>query len=201
MVLPKPALLPEWATGDKQDPVSGQFNVVEPPPEKKISGYLLGEKPNRQYLNWLFRTTNDWIAYFDSNLDFDSDTIVPVWTGLTNQPVINYFYYSKEGDRCYFSCHITWAGNVNPNPLVMTNLPFAGKNSAGFIQSVHVSRGAGPTNADGAYANGKIISALIYANQTTLNLWGEKPADGLGSELVASAIGQLIISGFYFIEQ
>lgn len=201
MVLPKPAVLPEWAVNNIPDPVSGQLNVVEPPLEKKLTGYLLGEKPNRQYMNWLFRTTNDWIAYFNDNLDFDSDTIVPVWTGLTNQPSVNYFYYSKEGDRVYFSCHIIWAGNVDVNPLVMTNLPFLGKNSPGLIQSVHVSRGVGPTNANPAYADGKILSAFIYGNQTTLNVWGEKPADGIGSELVASNIGQLIISGFYFIEQ
>ncbi len=193
---PKPTVLPEWAMDDIQDDVSGQYNVVEPPTEKKLSGWNFLEKPDRQYWNWFQRQTSLWIAYFNDNLDFDADTIVPVWSGLTVQPATNYFYYSKEGDRCYFTCHINWAGNFVVTPLVMTNLPFTAKNSAGLIQSVHVSRGAGPD----IMPDGTILSALIYANSNSLNIWAENASTGAGTAAVASEIGQLIISGFYFIE-
>lgn len=52
-----PTVLPQWATDDIQDPVSGQFNVVEPPDEIKLDGWDLGEKPNRQFWNWFNRQT------------------------------------------------------------------------------------------------------------------------------------------------
>ena len=195
MPLPKPTVLPEWALDDVQNGINGQWNVIEPPTEKKLTGWVYKEKPNRQYWNWFQRQTSLWIAYFNDNLDFDSDTLVPVWLGLTNQPTTNYFYYSKEGDRVYFTCHITWAGNVDITPLIMTNLPFVSKNQVGLLQSIHVTRGSGPTNAgDG------VISALIDSNSQNLRIWKEDIATGLGSDLVASTIGQLIISGFYFIE-
>ncbi len=192
---PKPSVLPEWAMDDVQNGISGQYNVVEPPTEKKLVGWNYLEKPNRQYWNWFQRQVSLWIAYFNDNLDFDSDTLVPVWTGLTTQPSTNSFYYSKEGDRVYFSCHIIWAGNADVTPLTMTNLPYPAKNQVGLIQSVHVSRGSGPTNADGT-----VISALIDGNTTNMRIWAENPATGLGTDLVASVVGQLIISGFYFIE-
>ncbi len=50
-------ILPEWAFDDEKDPISGQFNVVEPPDEVKRLGWKLGEKPNRQWWNWLHRQT------------------------------------------------------------------------------------------------------------------------------------------------
>ena len=61
----KPVLYPQWASNDVQDPLSQQFNVVEPPLEKKTDGWFLGEKPNRQWWNWFQRTTYDWIVWFD----------------------------------------------------------------------------------------------------------------------------------------
>ena len=50
-------VLPEWASQDEVDPISGQNNVVEPPPEKKDSGWSYLEKPPRQWWNWLQRQT------------------------------------------------------------------------------------------------------------------------------------------------
>ncbi len=59
----KPTVLPEWASQDVRDNVSNQFNVVEPPPEKKLEGWFLGEKPNRQYWNWFQRQAYLWIQW------------------------------------------------------------------------------------------------------------------------------------------
>lgn len=192
---PRPSVLPEWALVTQYDGINGEPSVVNPPMEKKIVGWVRGEKPNRQYWNWFQQRVSEWIAYFDDNLDFDADFLVPVWTGLTNQPVENTFYYSRNGDKVFFSCHITWAGNAEATPLIMTNLPFVAKNPPQLLQSVHVSRGSGPTNAGGG-----IISALISGGSTDLRIWEESQSTGLGTGLIASEIGQLIISGFYFIE-
>lgn len=196
MTAPKPADIPFWATLDLQDAISGQYNVVQPTPEKIQAGYNLGEKPNRQYLNYQLRTLADWIAYFEDQLNFDQNNVVPIWTGLTNQPTTNYFYYSKIGDKVFFNCHIIWTGNISITPLIMTNLPYTSKNQTNFLQSIHVTRGAGPN----VIPNGQIISALINDNSNSLRIWQEDATSGTGTDVIASASGQLIISGFYFIE-
>lgn len=199
MPLPKPTKLPQWASEDEIDQTSGQYNVVEPPLERKRLGWYLGEKPNRQWWNWLHRQTWLWLAYFDENLDFDADNVVPVWTGLTNQPNVNDFYYSKQGDRVFFSCSMTWAGNADTtNPFTMTNLPYPAANIAGLLQSVHITRGSGPT-----IQNGTIVSGLIQPGGTVLQIWQEDPTTGLGSVVTSGklAVGQLIISGTYLTDQ
>lgn len=61
----KPIVYPQWASNNVQDPISQQFNVVEPPLEKKTDGWFLGEKPNRQWWNWFQRTVYDWILWLD----------------------------------------------------------------------------------------------------------------------------------------
>lgn len=66
----KPTILPEWAANDVQDPVSNQFNVVEPPTEKKLSGWFLGEKPNRQWWNWLHRQAYLWLQFLSQQEAF-----------------------------------------------------------------------------------------------------------------------------------
>lgn len=194
--MPEP-VLPQWASQDVIDPLSGQYNVVEPPLEVKQEGWRLGEKPNRQWWNWFNRQTYECLAYLFDNLDFDADTIVPVWTGLTNQPTVNYFYYSKEGDRVYFTCHIIWAGNADStNPLAMTNLPYAGKNAVGMLQMVPVLRGTGPTAP-----NNTLLGALVGAGGSTLQIYQNDLATGTGQNLVAKGnTGQLIITGFYFTD-
>ena len=56
-------VLPKWAALDQVDPISGQQNVVEPPPEKKDSGWSYLEKPPRQWWNWLQRQTYLCLEY------------------------------------------------------------------------------------------------------------------------------------------
>ena len=63
-MMPEPTVLPEWAMQDVLNDVSGQYNVVEPPSEKKLEGWAFGEKPNRQWWNWFQRQCALWIAYF-----------------------------------------------------------------------------------------------------------------------------------------
>lgn len=61
MVL-RPLKLPQWASIDQPSPDTGQFNVVEPPLEKKQYGWSI-EKPNRQWWNWLHRQAYVWLEW------------------------------------------------------------------------------------------------------------------------------------------
>lgn len=74
----KPLLYPEWASHDVRDPNTQQYNVVEPPQERKDVGWII-EKPPRQWFNWLFRTIYDWIMWLDQQ---ESLTVVSDASGV-----------------------------------------------------------------------------------------------------------------------
>ena len=61
----KPTILPEWAENDVVDPISGQNNVLEPPPEKKLEGWARLEYPPRNWFNWLARYTWRWLNWLN----------------------------------------------------------------------------------------------------------------------------------------
>jgi hypothetical protein len=61
----RPAKLPTW-------PSSGA-NVLEPPTAKKAAGWLPGEAPSPEYMNWLQGVANDWLTWLDvGKLDGDA---------------------------------------------------------------------------------------------------------------------------------
>lgn len=59
----KPSVLPVWADSDQTDPISGQNNVLTPPPEKQQYGWSRLEFPPRNWFNWLGRYTYRWLAW------------------------------------------------------------------------------------------------------------------------------------------
>lgn len=61
----KPPKLPEWASTTVTDPVSGEDNVIEPPPEKKLIGWQRLEYPPRNWFNWLARLTYNWLDWLN----------------------------------------------------------------------------------------------------------------------------------------
>lgn len=61
----KPSDYPKWASLDQTDPVSGQNNVLTPPPQKQLYGWDRLEFPPRNWFNWLGRLTYEWITWFD----------------------------------------------------------------------------------------------------------------------------------------
>lgn len=65
-MISKPSQYPRWASNDVISPVTGVNNVINPPESKKNVGWLDGEPPARNYFNWLHRTTNEWVEYFDN---------------------------------------------------------------------------------------------------------------------------------------
>jgi hypothetical protein len=65
----RPDHFPEWAVDDEIDDVSGQNNVVEPPEERKASGWTRREIPPRQWQNWLSRFVWQWLAWARDKID------------------------------------------------------------------------------------------------------------------------------------
>lgn len=61
----KPTSKPSWTVGN---PSFGTI-TVEPSAGKKQNGFDVGERPPRQFLNWLFWIVNDWINYFEETTD------------------------------------------------------------------------------------------------------------------------------------
>lgn len=73
----KPTDLPEWATTEEVDPVSGQSNRVEPPTDKKDTGWDRREIPPRQWLNWLLWVISKWVGWLDAGTSSATgDTLV-----------------------------------------------------------------------------------------------------------------------------
>lgn len=72
--------VPNWATNDVVDPVSGQPNVVTPPTEKQNNGWAFGEFPPRQWFNWLGRNTASAI---NTLKQFLAQNVVNAGTGAT----------------------------------------------------------------------------------------------------------------------
>jgi hypothetical protein len=60
---------PNFATADSTDPVSGEANVQAPSSEVQVSGWRRLERPPRYWLNWLHRLYNQWVQWFDQEIE------------------------------------------------------------------------------------------------------------------------------------
>lgn len=195
-------VLPEWATDDIQDPVSQQYNVVEPPTEKKSDGWFLGEKPNRQWWNWLQRQTYlclvdlyTRVAAIVTELSTPPTLYTPVFSGLDTIS-INRAYWSRVGDAIFIQIHITYTANTLTTPISFT-LPVPSNSDGALLQHVNVNR-AGLTTLP----NGLSLSAQILSSTSTAQLWGEDLVTGSGSQVsgITADSGQLSIHGFYYAD-
>jgi len=197
-----PAMFPEWASEDKQDPESGQFNVVEPPIEVKQEGWTYLEKPNRQWWNWFNRTVYDWIVYLSGAFGVNganvySTQMTPVWSGFTNQPTQNLFLYSVIGDKVFFTGKITYSGNADTTSSKnITNLPFMVKSLSGLLQVSTLVRGNVTT-----IPNGQSLFMSAINGDVRIRLRQTDMATGVTSDIIdPGASGELAFSGFYIRE-
>ncbi len=62
----RPTKYPRWASTLVKNETNKEYNIYEPPEQKKDLGWDLNEVPPRQWLNWLNRFTHDWIVFFDT---------------------------------------------------------------------------------------------------------------------------------------
>jgi len=76
----EPTKLPEWASADPVDPVSGMNAIAEPSEAKKDSGFLRSERPPRQDFNWLFNLLYLWIDWFKQQVDYLFNNVSEVIT-------------------------------------------------------------------------------------------------------------------------
>ena len=76
MPLPKPTTRPNWTYGNPN------FGVVtqEPSSGKKLNGWDAGERPPREFVNWVFWILSQWLDYFESVTDEEQDETVTTIT-------------------------------------------------------------------------------------------------------------------------
>ena len=61
----RPTTFPEWARVSNTNNPLTTPSIVEPPDERKTDGWEHGEKPPRQYFNWMSNLTYKWLEYLD----------------------------------------------------------------------------------------------------------------------------------------
>ena len=135
------------------------------------------------------------------NSGYVSGNFTPAWNGLTVTPSINYGYYSKQYDKVFIAIHASWTGNVpSATSLQITNLPYPAKNQADLIHTLQVTRGDGTTIPPSVGYTTTTLSAFIHGNDSILQIREEDTIQAIGRYASASIIGQMIITGFYFID-
>lgn len=93
--MPRPEFYPRWATELLTDPVRLSLNRIKPTPEKQIRGFNPLESPARNTVNWLFWCIDEWIEYFDTEIDTRipvSGDFVPEYIGATSGGVGTYVF-------------------------------------------------------------------------------------------------------------
>lgn len=65
----RPDKFPRWATTLVANGPGSTLNVLEPDEAKKDIGWLAGEKPPRNWANWLQLKTHEWIEYLADIVD------------------------------------------------------------------------------------------------------------------------------------
>lgn len=149
MVL-KPTTLPMWAEDDVPGPLPGQFNVVEPTPEKKLSGWDYKEFPVRNFLNWLGRWTYRNLAYL---IQQDSQSVVTNGDGVGLFPIpgsgvgicilyavdtvtpANFIHAvgRNNGGSISFNVLASNVLTIPSNPITGPNVPISGGTAANIL--------------------------------------------------------------------
>lgn len=78
-----PTSLPEWATQNQNDPVTGAPNKVEPTAAFKLSGVNRNEAIVRAYLNYELGLLGDWVAYFNDAILEGTETLTANTVAVT----------------------------------------------------------------------------------------------------------------------
>lgn len=152
----KPTQLPQWATNDVQDPISQQFNVVKPPNKKKTDGWFLGEKPNRQWWNWLHRQTYLWLQWLNQQ---ESQSIVTDGYGVGLFP--------------YDETMITLFATDNPNSGSPAILIAVGYKRAGVAPNMTVAFTSGGLGLGTGTITGDQPISGISGPVENVRVWGQ----------------------------
>jgi hypothetical protein len=94
----KPTLQPKWTfTNPSQSTVS-----VEPDASKKITGWVPGEKPPAQQMNWLFQNLSDWVAHLNNVGILEWDAATTYQLGSFVSDLAGNFYVSISASNLNF---------------------------------------------------------------------------------------------------
>lgn len=129
--MPRPDKYPRWASTNATDPVSLSKNVIEPPEDKKDIGWSRGERPPRNWENWLDRLTYLWIQYLDEQQTArlpSSGTFVPTIRGSLTPGIGGYNAqsgaYQVIGDFVTVNIYIGQTSHTGTGDLLIA-LPFS----------------------------------------------------------------------------
>lgn len=142
MVL-RPTTLPMWAEQDDLNTEINNWNVVEPPEEKKLNGWAYKDFTVRNWLNWLGRWTYRNLAYLIqqeakeviSNGDGvglfpvpPSGTAVCILYAVDISVPDNYIFAvgSNNGGTLNFNVVDSNVLTIPANPIVGPNVPISG---------------------------------------------------------------------------
>lgn len=157
MTFPRPTVLPEWATTDQLDPISGQNNVLTPPPEQLLYGWKRLQFPPRNWFNWLARYTYQWLAYLSQQ---ESQSVVTNDnTGAT--PIIDPV---NGGMALLFVIDIVTPANYFEG-IAYIPPGYAGGTSFTVINSVNLTVGAIALNGGVIVSGGSGASNYIQYGQ------------------------------------
>lgn len=112
----KPDKYPRWASDKVRNEINGEYNIYEPPEQKKDMGWDLNEVPPRQWFNWLFRMINDWIVYFDYGLHRPKTYLKSTLPDAAGCKARMVFVSNVDGGTLAFSDGTNWKKiNINGN--------------------------------------------------------------------------------------
>lgn len=99
----EPTKLPEWASANPTDPISGQPAIAEPTSGKKASGHTRLERPPRQDHNWLFNLIWLWIKWFKQQVNSMWNNLDEFFnkTGISNTMVTSNTVLKVVMDQLY----------------------------------------------------------------------------------------------------
>jgi len=104
----RPSKFPRWASKRVKDELSRQFNIYEPPEIKKDIGWVAGECPPSQWMNWLSNIIHDWITYFDHYLNRPKEYKILELPNASDHKGVLVFVSDIEGGVLGFSNGQTW---------------------------------------------------------------------------------------------
>lgn len=151
MPIMPPSEFPVWCTDDQVDPVSMQNNALVPPPEKQQFGFARLDFPPRNWLNYLFRTINNWIEYLAQqaglSVTADGSGSTPVVNVVTGGMATISVVSTNSGESTNFYEGIVYvppgyvSGSLNFNTINSSTITVGAISASG---TVTVSGGSGP---------------------------------------------------------
>lgn len=141
----RPSTLPMWAEQDDLNPEINNYNVVEPPLEKRLKGWNFKEFAVRNWLNWLGRWTyrnleyliqqeakqvmsnNDGIGLFPLPAS-GTGVCVLYAVDISSPDPINYLFAIGSNNNGILNFKVVSfnALSIPANPIVGPNVPVSG---------------------------------------------------------------------------